>query len=432
MEPDYQAFDDNPQLSEEVNDIITASPSWILRRGISVYALVIILIIILSAFISYPDVIKAQLKISTVSVPKSVVAKNSGRLVKILVKENESVKKGQILAYLESTANPNDVLKLIKYIKAMLPKFSNADSVVPDVSFVKEHLNLGELQVSYQTFYESYQKFNSAINDGFYLKSQSFLFKDLKLIEQQADQLKKQKQLLIKDALLTNADYAMHKKLLDSAAETPSEFRQTESKYYSMQSRLLQLNSDIISLNVQYLNKKKEIEASKDEVFLTKQAFFQSMNSLLSQAENWESEYTLRAPGAGQILFMGNIQENESIIANQTIFYLKEGDKQYIGLMDVPQFNMGKVHMNQEVLVKLNGYPFEEYGVIKGRIVSISDLPYNGSTYLSKVSLEVPHSYNSNQKSIVLKNGMLADAEIITKESSLLERFIAKLIKGAK
>ena len=41
--------------SEEVQDIITAGPSWILRRGITLIFGILLTIVLVSAFIKYPQ-----------------------------------------------------------------------------------------------------------------------------------------------------------------------------------------------------------------------------------------------------------------------------------------------------------------------------------------------------------------------------------------
>ena len=46
--------------SDEVNDILSRPPRWIIRWGIGVIFLVVLIIIIGSSFFKYPDIITAQ------------------------------------------------------------------------------------------------------------------------------------------------------------------------------------------------------------------------------------------------------------------------------------------------------------------------------------------------------------------------------------
>jgi len=67
--------------SDDMQDIITAVPSWLLRWGITLFFGILVLIISLSAMIRHPDIIKAQLKVDSPNSPKPVVSKISGKLV---------------------------------------------------------------------------------------------------------------------------------------------------------------------------------------------------------------------------------------------------------------------------------------------------------------------------------------------------------------
>src|SRR3569832_2293694 len=103
--------------TDEMQDIITAVPSWLLRWGITLFFAALILIIGLSALIRYPDIVNASLKINSPNSPKPVVAKVPGILVRLLVKENEMVNAGQPLGYIESTARHEAVLSLLSNLK---------------------------------------------------------------------------------------------------------------------------------------------------------------------------------------------------------------------------------------------------------------------------------------------------------------------------
>jgi HlyD family secretion protein len=89
---------------------------------------------------------------------------------------------------------------------------------------------------------------------------------------------------------------------------------------------------------------------------------------------------------------------------------------------------MGRVKLGQEVLIKLKSYPFEEYGMIKGRIKYIAEVPYKDSVFISKVDFYLKGA-SDTKNSIHLKQGMMADAEIITRDATILERIYRNMIR---
>src|SRR5690606_24398058 len=96
----------------------------------------------------------------------------------------------------------------------------------------------------------------------------------------------------------------------------------------------------------------------------------------------------------------------------------------------------GKIMKNNKVLIKLDDYPYREYGQIIGTVTSLSLIPYERQTYdLQKNVSKSENQYrvmisldNASQttfkKSIELKPYMSGTAEIITKDINVLERIL--------
>jgi multidrug efflux pump subunit AcrA (membrane-fusion protein) len=87
---------------------------------------------------------------------------------------------------------------------------------------------------------------------------------------------------------------------------------------------------------------------------------------------------------------------------------------------------MGKVAVGQRVHVKLDGYPFHEYGVLVGAVQSISPLS-QGDAYLLQVTFgdELRTSFG---RALELKDGMQGNADIVTDDARLLERIFRHVL----
>jgi len=414
--------------TDDMQDIITAVPSWLLRWGITLFFCVLMLIIGLSAFIRYPDIVKATLKVDSPDAPKPVVAKISGKLVKLLVTEKETVKAGQPLAYLESTADHEKVLVLLTNFKQLQQQVLQNQPLNKELLSQDYDIHLGELQSAYQTFFDEYLTYSSSVNNGFLLKKRSFLQKDLVALAKQQQQLHAQKVIQERDSALAEQTFTVDKRLLQEKAETPSQFRLDESQYLAKKAPLLQTETSLIAGSDNYASKQRDILDLDNQVQQEKGKFLQALNSLISAAEDWKSKYILSAPENGTLTYAGIVQENEVLTPNQEIFYINPGNDHFFGDMAISQNNIGKVRLGQQVLVKLKGYPFEEFGMIRGRIKYISDIPYKDSVFLSKVDFKTL-SASDVKKPIHLKTGMQADAEIITQDATILQRIAWSLFK---
>lgn len=417
--------------AEELQDIITTPPSWLLRWGIILFFAVIILLFGMSALIRYPDIVKTQLKINSANSPKPVITKNSGKIIRLLVRDNQEVTADQPLAYLESTASHIQVLDLLKAFKKLQQQLYTGS--LNGLKFLDNpgNLQLGETQEAYQGFFQSYLAYKSAISDGFYLKKRSYLQKDLANINRQRGELQEQKKLQQKEYALAEQEYAVHQKLAEQKVVAQMELKREESKFLSKKHPLQQTEIAFITNAASSSAKEKEIMELDNQIREERSKFIHALNSLISALEIWKSKYVLSASQSGKIAFAGIIQENQFINAGDEIFYVNPGNTDFFGEMPIPQYNMGKVRAGQEVLIKLKSYPYEEYGMLRGKINYIAEVPYRDSVFVSKVNIGQT-AFSGIKRSLKLKNGMTADAEIITEDVSLLNRVSRNIIKMLK
>nr|WP_315423561.1 HlyD family efflux transporter periplasmic adaptor subunit [uncultured Pedobacter sp.] len=415
----------NQHYSEEVYDIITAVPSWILHWGITLIFAILFGIILLSAIIQYPDVVKTSLKVSSLNSPKQILAKQSGKLTHLLVKDGEMVSTNQPLAYFETTANPSDILQINKILRSEqinLTLGKEATLRLPN------NLNLGETQESYQNFYQQYLQYQSTQKNGYYLARLFYLEKDLKDILELKEQIIKQKHIQQLEYGNNEKDYQAYKKLYEKKVISISEFRQQENKYLAAKYPLQQTETSLLNNSNNYSIKEKELLDLKHTIAEEKAKFIQALNQYINESQTWILQHILIAPITGKVSYAGIIQENQNISANQEVFIVNPGNTNFFGELHISQYNMGKIEVGQKTLVKLKSYPFEQYGMIRGKLAYVSDVAYHDSIFVAKVDF-IEFENKGKKNRIVLKNGMQADAEIITAESSLLQRFFRNITK---
>ena len=66
--------------SEEVQEVMNRVPAWILRSGITVLFVIVVALVAGSYWFKYPDVIAAEVTVSTQDPPAYVVSRAAGRL----------------------------------------------------------------------------------------------------------------------------------------------------------------------------------------------------------------------------------------------------------------------------------------------------------------------------------------------------------------
>jgi multidrug efflux pump subunit AcrA (membrane-fusion protein) len=100
---------DNLHLrSEEVQEIISRPPAWLVRWGITLIFILLSLLIGLSFLIRYPDFVEAKVLITTAEPTERIAARFTGQIDSIFVTNGDQVKSGQLLAGIKSTARLED------------------------------------------------------------------------------------------------------------------------------------------------------------------------------------------------------------------------------------------------------------------------------------------------------------------------------------
>jgi HlyD family secretion protein len=421
--------------SDEVQEFISRKPNFFIRWGTLLFFCILVLMGTVCWFIQYPDLVVSKARLTSMNAPKEVITRTEGKLQQIASTNGDNVKQGTVLASMESIANPAAVVQVQSNLDSILLYVSqnSTDKIVqffPDYSQQQYLKELGELQQPFQTFMQSFISFRDFISNGFYLRKRYMLQTDLNNITRLHAILKEQQTLLEKDVALSKQTFEANESLAKDKVISPLDYRNEQSKLIAKQLSLPQIKSAIVTNESQQNDKRKELAELENQIIVQKNNFIQALQSLISQFQQWEFKYLLKAPIAGTVQMAGFYQQNQFIKSGQLLFYVQPDSMQYFTEMFIPQYNFGKVTTGQDVLLKFLAYPYEQFGTVSGKIEFISPTPTD-SGYLAKVTL--PNGLTTNYgKTLQYQYGLLAQADIVTENMRLLERFYYNIRKQLK
>lgn len=139
---------------------------------------------------------------------------------------------------------------------------------------------------------------------------------------------------------------------------------------------------------------------------------------LMTALGEWEKDCLPTAPVQGKVAFMQLWKRGQYVNAGETMFVIvPEGKSEFVGKALLPMQGSGKVRTGQRAIIRLTGFPEQEYGGLEGEVVSISPVPNEEGNYILEINLaELPSVLPPTLK---VMNGT---AEIIIREQSLLKR----------
>lgn len=411
--------------NQEVNEILSATPKWILRWGISLIFLFIITFITLSYFIKYPDILKANITITTLHPPVLLVSKVDGKIVKLLVKNNQHVKTGQIIAVIENNSNYEHVLKAYDQMTLLFDKLKIVDTC-PQLK-IQDSLIVGELTPSYLNVIKSIKEYNLFHNVNPYERQITLLKKDLvnygDLLAKYQNQISLSKEQL----KLVESDYNRDKSLFENKVISAREYDNKKKEYLNALSNYetikIMLSNALIQVNSIEKNILQQQILDFQEKNKLKNDLQQSLKSSISEFNKWKSTYLISSPVDGKISFSHVWSINQNVqIGNQLFSVIPFQKQKFIGKCILPIHNSGKLKIGQKVNIKLENYPFYEHGMLHGIVSNISEVPEKDN-YFIDVDLPVglKTSYN---KTIMFKEQMSGTAEIITINTSIMDRIL--------
>lgn len=416
--------------SEEVQEILGNIPGWIVRWGLSLVFVIFATVILGSYLISYPEVVTAPLVITTHNTPAALQARVGGKLAHILASNQEIVKPGQVVAVIENPARYLDVLMLEDYLETLLhaPDVELAIAGVENPS----HLVLGELQSSYSSLRRSRRQFEH------YLESNQLPLKVVLLENQIALQeeifTQQQRQLLFykEDLALSMAGFERDSmlSLMGAYAISQAEYErsrqghiQKQAAFAGYESSLKNTEAGIIRLRETLVDLKINHGREINQHIL---AVEESLHQLRAAIDQWKEQYIIISPIEGMITNTVYWSENQVIRPGDRFATVVPLDEtRIIAKAKIPPQGFGKIENGQKVNIKLSGFPYMEFGILRGKISAISLVPEEQG-YVADIELTggMTTTYHEQLRFIQEMEGT---AEIITKDTRAIYRVIQPL-----
>jgi multidrug resistance efflux pump len=408
--------------SEQLNELLGQLPRWIVRNGTITILLVLIFLLTGSILLKYPDIIHTRVLLTTETPPAEITANISGKISRINVNDKAEVKQHQVLAVLESAALFNDIQKVSDELRGEF----NLDSLIR-MQFTSE-LKLGPVQASYAGLVKKLQEYTSFTRLNYHQRKIASVNAELKKYIIYLERMKEQEKVLQKDYRLAQKQYTRDSLLFidrvisssqleKSEAECLSklfEWKETQTKLASAQIEVSNLQQEILELELMFEESSRQLIQSLQEEY----------EKLKGEILLWDQQYVIRSPFDGQVSFTKIWSENQYVEQGEivvTVLPLKRG--RILGKAEIPAAGSGKVKEGHRVLIRLDNYPYMEYGTVGGRIASLSLVP-NNEVIIAEIQLDSASLVSNYNVILNFQQNMSGSAEIITNNRNMFERII--------
>ena len=416
--------------SEEFQEVLGSIPPWILRWGITTVAIIMALLLIGSAIFKYPDTISSTITLTGTMPAANIVAKYSGKIQELYIKDNQVIKEKEYLAIIENPAKTADIL----YLKQFLHKYIACPDSIHSLPL--KDMNLGSCQSLYSSYYTTLSQYIQFRELGYYLEKVDLMKERILRNEKYYQDMQRQKELITKQLTISRSQYRRDSTLQQKGLISDEALEMTYNQYlqgqlsqenmYStlenLQIQLAQMKENLLDTEYQYIDNKNTLETQLKSLSI----------QLLTDIQTWEMSYALIAPISGKVIFTNYWIENQNITSGDIAFsIIPSSTDKLLGKALLPTERSGKVKVGQKVNIRFSNFPDNEFGVVKGIVQNISLISVKvekTSHYVVEISLPdgLRTTYNKHLPFVPQMEGQ---ADIITEDLSLLERLVLPIKK---
>ena len=428
MESKKDILDNIELRSESVQDILSQPPHWMIRWGNTIIFIILLLILVMSYIIKYPEFVPASVIITSQNPPEKLEARTNSKIEKILIKDHQKVKTGQVMMVLQSTANYHDILELKDIIDSLSTNQLQSFPLQKVSTF-----KLGEIQSDYNSFAKAFQ------DERLFTRLQPYAPENLAANQSLSEyrgritNLQQQRSIEVAKYELTKKNFQRSQELFNQGVIAAVELENEKIKFLQAEQNLKNINISLSQMQeaISGLNKTKSgasINTEKDKINYSSQTL-QLYEQLRKSLRQWEQSYLFISSTNGVVSFQQFWGENQFVKQGDVLMsILPENTESLIGRMQIPSANSGKVQTGQKVLIKLDNYRFQEYGIIEGKVQNISLTPDENGNYYVDVILPKRLKTSSN-KTLPFDKELKGNGELVTEDLRLVERFFFQIRK---
>ncbi len=331
------------------------------------------------------------------------------------------VKKGDILAETENTTELENIPTMQNFMSQTKGFLQNTSR---KISFPNTDFVWGDLQEDFNLIRQSYLDFKR-------LQSDDYQDVQLKNMKRQAESLRemaqlneRQKDLNEEEFLNTEQRFSTDEKLFKEGVTSNNDYIKSKNKRLERIREREDFQKDIID-NELKISKLERTLKDFDYLHLEKKRLCldnieRSLYNIENSLRNWRQNYLITSPADGKLVFLKSLTENQYIKSTDTLFAVLPEQNEFIATVDIPVKGMGKAHEGQKVIIKLDDYPFQEFGMLQGEVINMApSINIRSYRVMVKLTNGLKSTYNQQFR---IKSEMTGTAEIVTADLRLIER----------
>ncbi|MDX9802099.1 MAG: HlyD family efflux transporter periplasmic adaptor subunit, partial [Spirochaetia bacterium] len=277
------------------------------------------------------------------------------------------------------------------------------------------------------SFLKNLSDYDNYVKNDFYGYKISSVIREIGGLEEYILRVKEKEKFYLENQRIEERKFIRDSSLFADKVFSESELDISRQTFNKINIELQDVRLDHAARILELARKNQELQDYRIKMVEERARLFsiltESLNNLKAQIRIWENTYLIISPVDGIVTFTRFWKQNQMVARDEPVLSVVPLDPgNYIGRVDLKMHRSGKVRPGQAVNIKLAGYPYLEYGMVRGIVESKSLVPA-GDAYIIEIIL--PGGLKTLYgRELEFTQNMQGTAEIMTDSLRLLQKVI--------
>ncbi len=297
---------------------------------------------------------------------------STGIIREILVEPGDVVSKGQALATLDATFAKADYEEASQQIAGLRSQLRRMRAELSDEDYRPQSDEDSAIARVQRQLFERRRSEAAARTEQ--LKKQGAG------IQAAIQTNTQQRHLLSKRLKLIREIELLNEKLLRSSSVSKVQYLQAKDGRLEIENSLGRLRNENEELKLKLDSAKAEQQAfysarqrETTESLVDAETRFQSLRQQMEKAQRMQSLVVLKAPADGVVLEIMDRSVGSVIQTAEPLLTLVPTGGELVAEVMIPAMDIARIRRGDEVIVKLDAFPFQRHGTLEGRVETISE-----------------------------------------------------------
>ncbi|MBX7197900.1 MAG: HlyD family type I secretion periplasmic adaptor subunit [Rhodospirillaceae bacterium] len=366
-----QVLEDAIAFQDPIDEICAERPHPMMRGMHQVIAVMFLVTVLAMALVKVDKVVVGAGRLTTATPPVMLQPLDRGIIRELNVKQGDVVKKGQLLATLDPTFARADLASLSTQQRLLLAQIMRLQAEIDDKPFIAPAGATPEEQLQQTLFEQRAAQYDAQLR----VYDEELNQRKANIRTTEIDKASQAQQLDLARQVETMRGSMLEKQIGSKLnfVEAQAARVRIEQAYKDADNRLVELQHDLQSKQAERLAFINDWRNRTLESLVTARNEAAKISDGISKASLVNDLVVITSPVDGVVLDVAKRSVGSVVAAGEPLITIVQSDAELVAEAMLNSSDIGYAHIGDDVVVKVDAFPYQIHGMMKGKLLSIGE-----------------------------------------------------------